>query len=199
MQLSIQYCRILVVAIIIILAIAWYFFTTRIPFVESTFNHDHENWLVVGDADSGLPNYNNDRGNPGGFIYAEDRAVGGVWYWFAPKKFYGNRSPYYGQFLSFQLKQSSLENQFKSTDILLVAEEEELTLNLDSNPGLKWTSYKVALSESEEWKNKKTGNRATKSEILHVLTNLNGLYIRGEFVQGDDVGSLDNVRFGQHP
>ena len=80
-----------------------------------------------------------------------------------------------------------------------MAKDEELTLNLYSNPGLDWTSYKVVLSESEEWKNKNTGNRATKSEILHVLTNLTGLYIRGEFVQGDDVGSLDNVRFGQHP
>lgn len=199
MQLRAEYSRILIVSIIIILAIVWYLFAKRIPFVESTFDSGHENWLVSGDAESDLPNYSVDGGNPGGFIYAEDETVGGVWYWFAPKKFYGNRSSYYGQFLSFQLKQSSLDNQFESSDILLVAKDDELILNLNSNPGLEWTSYKLILSESEEWKNKKTGKLASRSEIMHVLSNLDGLYIRGEFIQGEDIGSIDNVRFGQHP
>ena len=78
MQLRTQYSRILIIGIIIILAIAWYFFATRIPFVESTFDNGHENWLVSGDAESGLPNYSIDGGNPGGFVFAEDKAVGGV-------------------------------------------------------------------------------------------------------------------------
>ena len=199
MQLRTQYSRILIIGIIIILAIVWYLFATRNPFVESTFDNGHENWLVSGDAESGLPNYSTDGGNPGGFIYAEDKAVGGVWYWFAPEKFYGNRSSYYGQHLSFELKQSATKDQFDDDDIILVAGKMQLVYKTAKNPGLQWTSYKVVLGESAGWINKNTGKDATKEEIYNVLAHLNGLYIRGEYVVGDDVGSLDNVHFGQLP
>jgi hypothetical protein len=56
----------------------------------------------------------------------------------------------------------------------------------------------LRLDESKQWMNNKTGKRATKTEIQNVLRALSGIYIRGEFVVGDDMGSLDNVRLGQH-
>ena len=75
----------------------------------------------------------------------------------------------------------------------------QLVYKTAKNPGLQWTSYKVVLGESAGWINKNTGKDATKEEIYNVLAHLNGLYIRGEYVVGDDMGSLDNVHFGQLP
>jgi|TARA_B100001964_G_scaffold132247_1_gene146095 hypothetical protein len=183
----------------IALAFIWYFLKPGALFIESTFDKGTEDWMVVGDTQSALPSYSPDGGHPGGFIYATDRAAGGVWYWRAPKRFYGDRSSYYGQHLSFELKQSSTDNQFDNNDIILTSAEEELRFNTTDNPGLQWTSYKVAFDQSEVWINKRTGQRATKAEIYNVLAQLDGLHIRGEFIVGDDIGSLDNVRLGLHP
>lgn len=163
--------------------------------ITSTFDVDDEGWLVVGDATSSIPQYHADGGNEGGYISADDTANGGVWYWSAPEKFTGDQSASFGKNLSFDLAQNNLDSQFDADDILILGENLTLALDLPVNPGINWTSYSVKLDTSENWmiETYLSGNEATEADIQEVLTNVTAIRIRGEFVSGPDVGSLDNV------
>lgn len=163
--------------------------------IVSTFDSDDEGWLVVGDATSSTPQYNAEGGNDGGYISADDTAAGGVWVWSAPQKFLGDRSSSFGKNLSFDLTQSSLDSQFDDNDVLIVGENLTLALNLPNNPGIEWTSYSVKLDTTEDWRitHYVWGDVATDEQIMEVLSNVLEIKIRGEYVSGPDVGSLDNV------
>ncbi len=164
--------------------------------VASYFNQDDEGWQILGDAQEGVatPNYHDQEGNPGGYISANDDAAGGVWYWSAPEKFLGNKSKAYGKEFSFSLKQSSLDSQFDDEDIILVSEDMRIVFNTEQNPALEWTDYSVTLSEEAGWQiNDLTGSAVNEEDIIKVLKNLTAIYIRGEFVVGEDTGGLDNV------
>lgn len=163
--------------------------------IVSTFDVDDEGWLVVGDATSSTPQYNAEGGNDGGYISADDTAAGGVWVWSAPGKFLGDRSSSFGKNLSFDLAQSSLDSQFDDNDVLIVGGNMTLVLNLLNNPGIEWTNYSVKLDSSEDWRitHYVWGDVATDEQIMEVLSNVLEIKIRGEYVSGPDVGSLDNV------
>lgn len=162
----------------------------------STFDSNDEGWRVVGDAQgaSDVPNYSASGGNPGGYISANDDAVGGVWYWSAPTKFLGNVAAAYGKTLSFDLRQSALDTQFDADDVILLSSALNLAFDTANNPGLSWTSYSVPLIETAGWKKQGTTTVPTPTEMQSVLASLTGLQIRGEFRTGADTGSLDNVR-----
>lgn len=69
----------------------------------------------------------------------------------------------------------------------------QLTLDTLTNPlpvG-EWVSYGVRLDESEAWMN--GGAAATAADLLVVLSSLDRLRIRGEYINGSDTGRLDNV------
>lgn len=163
--------------------------------IISTFDTDDEGWLVAGDATSSTPQYNVEGGNNGGYISADDTAAGGVWFWSAPENFLGERSSSFGKTLSFDLAQSSVDSQFDDNDVLIVGENLTLALNLLNNPGIEWTSYSVKLDSSEDWRitHYSWGEVATDGQIQEVLSNILEIKIRGEYVSGPDVGSLDNV------
>lgn len=166
----------------------------------STFDTNAEDWLVVGDAadGTGTPDYQAINGNPGGYLSADDDTTGGTWYWSAPSKFLGNQESAYQRTLAFDLKQSTLKNQFEDDDILLEGNGQTLVLSLDQHPALDWTSYTVFLDTRAAWKtNSSKGDLATASDIQNVLKDLSRLWIRGEYVEGKDTGSLDNVILGQ--
>lgn len=163
--------------------------------IISTFDVEDEGWLVAGDATSSTPQYHSEGGNSGGYISADDTAAGGVWVWQAPAKFLGDKSSSFGRNLSFDLAQDNLNSQFDDNDILIVGENLTLALDLPNNPGIEWTGYSVKLDTSEDWKLTTIfgGTTATNEEIQEVLSNILELKIRGEYVSGSDVGSLDNV------
>ncbi|SMC36900.1 laminin B domain-containing protein [Moheibacter sediminis] len=163
--------------------------------IVSTFDSDDEGWLVAGDATSSMPQYNAEGGNPSGYISADDTAAGGVWVWSAPAKFLGDRSSSFGKNLSFDLAQSSMDSQFDDNDVLIVGENLTLALNLLNNPGIEWTNYSVKLDTNEDWRitHYVWGDVATDEQIQEVLSNVLEIKIRGEYVSGPDVGSLDNV------
>ena len=166
----------------------------------STFDANSEGWLVAGDAEDGTgnPDYQSSNGNPGGYISADDDVAGGTWYWSAPEKFLGNQASAYQKTLSFDLKQSTLSNQFENSDLILEGNGQTLVLNLEKHPELDWTPYTVYLDTRAAWKtNDSNGELATASNIQNVLQGLSRLWIRGEYVEGKDTGSLDNVILGQ--
>jgi hypothetical protein len=73
-----------------------------------------------------------------------------------------------------------------------------LSLHIATTPPVPldqpWTSYSVLLTETAGWRvGSLAGPAATKDKMLAVLSNLDRLRIRGEFISGADNGDLDHV------
>jgi len=165
--------------------------------VSTTFDDGTEGWTVGGDAQSGSvePTHVADGGDDGGYVEATDDVSGGVWYWNASAAYLGDKSAYASGSLSFSLRQSSTDDQFDSPDVVLVSGETKLGYdfgNASSHPRTNWTAYSVELSAAG-WTNLGTESAATDDEFERVLSDLDAVQIRGEYVTGDDVGGLDTV------
>jgi hypothetical protein len=162
----------------------------------SDFSVNDEGWRLSGDVTSAIPSYSSTGGNPGGFIRGFDSVVGGVWYWDAPKSFLGNVTQAYDSSLSFDLRMRGSGPLFSDSDVIL--DGAELSLHLATTPPVPldqpWTSYSVLLSETAGWRaGSLAGETASKDQMLAVLSSLDRLRIRGEFITGADNGDLDNV------
>ena len=165
----------------------------------STFDIDYEGWRIQGDAQggTGMPNYHSSGGHPGGYLSAVDDVTGGTWYWQAPGKFLGDMSGAYEQNLKFDLKQSDLISQFDNYDVILQGPSFNLVFNTPNNPDTTWTPYSIELKETSGWHRDDTlGPVPSHSEFMDVLSNLQNLLIRGEFINGADSGCIDNVSMG---
>jgi hypothetical protein len=160
--------------------------------VISTFDMDSEGWWASGDV-HGMA-WSATIGNPPGSFHAVDDATGAVWYFIAPSKFLGNKSSAYGKTLSYDINISARDSSdWGSPDILLAGNG--LTLawyDAFPVPG-QWTSYTVSLTETGGWVNTTGGQPATQSEMQSVLSNIQSLWIRGEYLTGNDDAYLDNV------
>jgi cellobiose-specific phosphotransferase system component IIB len=166
------------------------------PSTASYFNKDNEGWKVMGDAqgESVVPDHFDKDGNPGGYISASDDITGEVWYWSAPEKFLGNKSWAYGKILSFSLKQSSTDNQFDDSDVMLVGADMKIVFNTSRNPEKAWTDYSVPISEASGWTYDNIhGDPVSRKDLKLILRDLTAIYIRGEYVTGEDTGGLDTV------
>ena len=163
---------------------------------SNSFDSGDEGWLILGDAQGGRgePDFVASGGNPGGYVSADDDVQGGTWFFQAPVAHRGNFSGALGRTLTFDLKQSTLSSQFDGIDVSLTGGGITIVADAGSNPGLDWTSYSIALDTSAGWTlNSLGGTPATQADILAVLTDLNDMLIRGEYVSGADTGGLDNV------
>ncbi|HXE56578.1 MAG TPA: laminin B domain-containing protein [Gemmatimonadales bacterium] len=167
--------------------------------VVSTFDANHEQWRIVGDAQDGrgVPFYDAQGGNPGGRIYAVDDVLGRAWFFRAPARFLGNAAAAYGKVLRFDLMTSDTAQAAPKPDaVMLVGTHKTLVINDPPTPGLSWTRYSFRLDETGGWIVRETGAPATKADFDQALANLTDLYIRGEFRPELDIGWLDNVYFG---
>jgi len=166
--------------------------------IASTFERTIEGWRVQGDAQgsSSFPNYLEEGGNPGGHLEAVDDVQGGVWYWAAPAQFTGEKSDYAGGELTFDIYQNNRSSQFNAQDIILEGPEMSLSYDIggtETHPETDWTSYAVPLEATDGWTvGSKSGDAATEEQFQSVLSDLQGLAIRGEYVSGSDTGYLDN-------
>lgn len=168
----------------------------RSDVLSSTFDSDDEGWRLVGDASSSVPGHSAVDGNPGGMIFFNDSVLAGVVYFDAPAKFLGDQSRHLGTLLSFDLRQTGSGSQFSSRDVILIGNGEEINYKDFVNPPVGvWTSFSVALDDSEAWEDT-SNNPVNNTQILNVLSNLTALQIRGEFITGPDTGRLDNVSLG---
>ncbi|WP_435021346.1 laminin B domain-containing protein [Tundrisphaera sp. TA3] len=165
---------------------------------SSTFDTGDDGWTLAGDSTSAVPTYVATGGNPGGFLRGFDETVGGTWYWDAPGKFLGDISAAYGQALTFDLRQRGDGTLFDEPDIILRNGALRLVYDTTVNPRPNiWTTYSVLLTESSGWRiGTLDGAIATRSQFLAVLSGVDRLRIRGEFIDGPDSGDLDNVILG---
>jgi gliding motility-associated-like protein len=162
----------------------------------STFDKDADGWRVEGDAQnlSTLPVWNATGGNPNGFAFAKDDAVGGVWYWAAPPKYLGQKCNAYGKKLKFDLFSNLLDKQFDEKDVILASPGLILYYDTKYNPNTTWTTYEIKLDETDDWRvNNIAGPKPTKAQFKQVLENVTAFKIRGEYRVGADEGGLDNV------
>eukprot|EP00977_Amphora_coffeiformis_P008080 scaffold1808_cov158-Amphora_coffeaeformis.AAC.4 len=162
--------------------------------VVSDFENGDEGWTVLGDAQGGLvdPTYSSVDGNPGGYIFAVDDVSGGVWRFQAPSKFQGDFSAAYGLTLSFDLFQNATTDQFSSRDVIIQGGDSLIWYDTPNNPGTTWTSYSIPLTVEAGWQ-LNDNELATEDEIQTVLSSIEDIQIRGEFLSGPDRGGLDNV------
>jgi hypothetical protein len=184
------------IVLVILLIIIFLLLKCRQNNVFSYFEKNDEGWKVVGDVKNALsiPDYHATGGNPGGFLSATDEATGGVWYWKAPEKFLGSKGGALNKKLSFDLLQSDLNNQFDEPDVILESNDFILVYTLPSHPKTTWTSFSILFSADAGWKkDSPAGSPASEDDLKKVLSKLTNLKIRGEFINGPDVGSIDNV------
>jgi hypothetical protein len=162
---------------------------------RSDFESGDDGWTLQGDAEGGRsdPDFNVTGGNPGAFISADDDALGGIWYFQAPAEYRGNFAAAYGQTLSFDLKQSIDNSQLDRRDIIITGDGGSVIwFDTANNPGTDWTAYSVVLDASAGWMND-DDSPASEAQIRAVLADIEDLQIRGEYRNGEDTGSLDNV------
>jgi len=162
---------------------------------RSDFENGDDGWTLEGDAEGGRsePDYNITGGNPGAFISADDDALGGIWYFRAPAEYHGNFEGAYGHTLTYDLKQSIDNFQLDRRDIILTGNEGTVIwFDTSFNPGTDWTPYTVSIDAAAGWMND-DDSAASEAQIRAVLADLEDIQIRGEFRNGEDTGSLDNV------
>ena len=164
---------------------------------QSTFDVDDEGWLVGGPIPD-PPDHFATGGNPGGFIRGFDASgsTGGrpFWAFIAPAAYLGDVSAAYGGALSFDLRQDIADGSpFDDDDVTLTGGGFTIVIDAGPTPTAAWTSYSVSMVENAGWVHYGTSQPPTMTEMQAVLGSLSELWIRGEFIAGNDSADLDNV------
>jgi len=155
------------------------------------FTESAQGWRISGDSGPDEPRFSKTGGHPGGCITGVDEAIGETWYFHTPDTVMKQLPAAVNGTMSFSLKQSGPLVSLLDDDVVIVGPAGRLSYRFPTPPGTDWTDFSVRLSESAGW----TWNwnmRATQAQIERVLAAPTRLEIRGEFVTGEDQGSLDN-------
>ena len=159
--------------------------------VTNDFSDSAQGWIISGDTQTAHPVFSPSGGHPGGCITGVDEALGETWYFHAPATVVQQLPAAVNGAISFSFKQSGTSVSLIDDDIVITGPAGRLSYRFPTGPGTDWRDYTVRLSASEGW----TWNwnaRATQTQLESVLSGATRLEIRGEYVTGDDEGSLDN-------
>ena len=159
--------------------------------VSHDFTSSAQGWSISGDSRSAPPVFSASGGHPGGCISGVDEALGETWYFHAPMAVVQQLPSAVNGAISFSFKQSGTAVSLIDDDIVITGPAGRLSYRFPAGPGTSWRDYSVRLSASEGW----TWNwnaPATAAQLENVLKTATRLEIRGEYVTGDDEGSLDN-------
>jgi hypothetical protein len=159
--------------------------------VSHDFTQSAQGWQVARDTGTVDAMFTANGGHPGGCITGTDEQIGETWYFRAPTSVLRQLPAAMNGTISFSLKQSGSQVSRLDDDVVIVGPTGRLSYRFQTAPGTDWTDFSVRLSEDAGW----TWNwnrRATQAQIDSVLAAATLLDIRGEFVTGQDEGSLDN-------
>ena len=159
--------------------------------VSHHFTESAQGWQIAADTGTVDPLFTPSGGHPGGYITGIDEATGETWYFRAPMSVLRQMPAAVNGTISFSLKQSGSQVSLFDDDVVIIGAAGRLSYRFPTAPGTEWTDVSVRLLEDAGW----TWNwnrRATQAEINSVLAAPTGLDIRGEYVTGQDEGSLDN-------
>jgi hypothetical protein len=161
------------------------------PLIRHDFTDSAQGWIVSGDTRPADAIFSRTGGRSGGCITGVDEALGETWYFLAPATVLQQLPKAVNGTISYSLKQSGAMVSLFDDDVVIVGPAGRLSYRFPTAPGTDWTDFSVQLSATESW----TWNwnrRATQAQIEQVLAAPTLLLIRGEYVTGDDMGSLDN-------
>ncbi len=159
--------------------------------VRHEFTQSAQGWLISGDTRPAESIFTPTGGHPGGCITGIDEALGETWYFLAPPEVLHQLPNAINGSLSYSLKQSGSIISLFDDDVVILGRGGRLSYRFATAPGTDWTDFSVRLSASAGW----TWNwnqKASQEQIAAVLRAPTLLQIRGEYVTGDDMGSLDN-------
>jgi hypothetical protein len=165
--------------------------------IRHDFSDSAQGWTVRGDTRPTDAVFSPTGGDPGGCITGVDEALGETWYFRAPATVLQQLRNAVDGTISYSLKQSGTLISLFDDDVVIIGPAGRLSYRFQVAPGTDWTDFSVRLSASAGW----TWNwnqRATEAQIEQVLGAPTLLEIRGEYVTGDDMGSLDNFVLKTH-
>jgi len=176
--------------------------TPLAPAITSNFDgFGTDGWGIVSFSNIDALTFENDSvepirgsGAPGGGLIGEDED-GGIWFFKAPEKFLGDQSDKFGGTFDFDLEQrvGVLENAQQGVDLIFEGVSGSIFLTF-TNPNAAFDSYSFDLSTAGGWQILGGGGAASDAVIKDVLANLQNIYVRGEFINGADQSTLDNVQ-----
>ena len=179
---------------------------------SSTFGTNADGWTVVDlpnatgltvpimqDGGPYTPTYNSNGGNPGGYISIVD-PDNNLYFWYAPDKFLNDKSVAFGGTFSFDMRDTDAGGGLNAHDqsLILVGGGVTLAYTLAVPSTTAFTHYVIPLT-STGFTNLNTGKPASNADMLTVLGALDSIYILGDFEDGTDTGSLDNVAMTAAP
>ncbi len=173
-----------------------------------TFDTDTQGWGIHNDA-TGLTWDGSDGSPDAGFLRARDIGDGRIWYFAAPVVDLGDLSGLYGGNIDWSIigitgNQSSFSDR---ADVILVGGGLSIGINVGTQPvNGQWTSWSTAVHASSDWRMMSSlssgalsATSATQSDMLTVLSDLQGFYIQGEYTNGGDAAGIDSVVFVPTP
>ncbi|MBX9578894.1 MAG: protein kinase [Gemmataceae bacterium] len=121
-------------------------------------------------------------------LFARDRSPGEIWGWVAPPKFCGNQSDKFGGLLKYRIFVGEVDPGRVTTDVVYVGVKGSRMGMLARgttigriNPG-SVNQYAIRLDGSGAWL--RGERRATDDEVREVLSDVEDLWIRGEYPGG---------------
>jgi hypothetical protein len=159
--------------------------------IRHDFTDSADGWIVGGDTRPADAIFSRAGGHPGGCVTGVDEALGETWYFVAPATVLQQLPKAVNGTISYSLKQSGPIISLFADDIVIVSPAGRLSYRFPTSPGTDWTDFRVQLSATAGW----TWNwnkRATQAQMEQVLAAPTLFEVRGEYVTGDDTGSLDN-------
>lgn len=163
----------------------------RRTLINHEFTDSAQGWIVNGDTRPADAIFSPTGGHPGGCITGTDEALGETWYFLAPPSMLQQLPKAINGTISYSLKQSGPIISLFDDDIVIVGPAGRLSYRFPNAPGTDWTDFSVQLSASKGW-TFNWNRRATQAQLEQVLAAPTLLQIRGEYVTGEDMGSLDN-------
>lgn len=173
------------------------------PIASSTFDSGGEGWRLLSTlGHNGPVIWSLTGGNPGGFIHGQDPDTSAFGF-AAPAKFLGSISAAYGHPLTFDIASMLMPEQPTSWVGLRGTNGLELVCSYAAPTSVypAWHSRSIGMSEAAGWVRVTDGQPPTYAQFSSVLSDLEGLVIGAEFVDGftNDISGLDNVSLVPEP
>lgn len=171
----------------------------------SSFTLDMEEWRFANDVDL---EWKSEDGNPDGFLQGVDLSDGRFWYFVSPESWAGDRSSC--KRLSFDLKIIFAEPNASGIQIFrpivkIKGNGQEMVWWNEGGgpPNSFWTEYSLPLKfevfKVIDFDDPVDDDNDTYEEIdavtfNSIMSDVEEIWIEGEYVYGPDIGGLDNVR-----
>ena len=171
---------------------------------SSTFTTGSEGWFIADWDNGGASPYSvlvttravtwsASGGNPGGYISTTDLSPTDFRF-AAPAQFLGNQAAAFGGSLQYDLFETGPVVDGSQPALFLTGAGQSLFF-YGARPTSTFTSFTIPLTPAV-WRigNYLNGPQPTVAQFQAVLGSLDGLYIEGDWVSGNDFSGLDNVR-----